>query len=71
MIEMFQTKTEIDEIKNIRSPQLLLDAFSMHAGLAGAVVCPRQAQRAVGVGGTNTVEPVHLVHAGPSAHTRV
>lgn len=43
----------------------------MHAGLAGAVVRPGQAQRAVGVGRAQTVEAVDLVHAGSSAHARV
>lgn len=33
------------------------------------MVCPGEAQRAVGAGWAQAVEPVHLVHAGSPTHT--
>lgn len=52
-------------------PVLLLNTFSMHARLRSTVVGPREAQRAVGAGWTQAVEPVELVHAGSPTHTWV
>lgn len=52
-------------------PVLLFNTFSMHTRLGSAVVGPREAQRAVGAGWAQTVEPVDLVHAGSPTHTRV
>lgn len=52
-------------------PVLLFNTFSVHTRLGGTVVRPRQAQRAVGAGWAQALEPVHLVHASSPAHTRV
>lgn len=52
-------------------PVLLLNTFSMHTWLRSTVVGPREAQRAVGAGWTQAVEPIDLVHAGSPAHTWV
>lgn len=50
---------------------LLLHTLSVNAGPVGAVVHPRQTQRAVGAGRTEALEPVHFVHTGSSAHAGV
>lgn len=50
---------------------LLFNTFSMHTRLRSTVVCPREAQRAMGAGWAQAVEPVDLIHARSSAHTWV
>ena len=52
-------------------PVLLFDAFSMHTRLRSTVVGPGEAQRAMGGGRAQTVEPIDFVHTGSPAHTRV
>lgn len=52
-------------------PMLLFNTFSMHTRLRSTVVSPREAQRAVGAGRTQAVEPVDLVHAGSPTHAWV
>lgn len=53
----------------VNLPVLLFNTFSMHTRLRSTVVCPGEAQRAVGAGWAQAVEPVHLVHAGSPTHT--
>lgn len=52
-------------------PVLLFNTFSVHTRLRSTVVGPREAQRAVGAGWTEAVEPVDLVLTGSPTHTWV
>lgn len=52
-------------------PMLLFDTFAVHTRLRSTVVGPGEAQRSVGAGRAQAVEPVHLVHTGSPAHTWV
>lgn len=50
---------------------LLVNTLSMHTGMRGTVIDARQAQRAVGAGRAQAVEPIHFVKARSSTHARV
>lgn len=52
-------------------PMLLFDAFAMYTWMRSTVVCPRQAQRAVGAGWAQAVEPIDLIDTGSPTHTWV
>lgn len=52
-------------------PILLFNTFSVHTRLKSAVVSPRDAQKAVGVGRAQAVKPIDLVHTGSPTHTWV
>lgn len=52
-------------------PMLLFNALSVHTRLRSTMVSPREAQRAMCAGGAQAVEPIDLVHTGPSTHTWV
>lgn len=51
--------------------KLLFNALSVHTRMASTMVGPREAQRAVGAGWAQAVEPIDFVHTRPSAHARV
>lgn len=55
----------------VNIPVLLFNTISMHTRLRGTVVGPREAQRAVGAGWAQAVEPIDLVLAGSPTHTGV
>lgn len=50
---------------------LLVNTFSMLTGTGSTVIDTRQAQRAMGAGRAQAVEPVHFVEARSSTHTWV